>query len=66
MIPNSPIHNLDETPTMSMIWDEPYAFVSSSFRDMHAERDLCNLIVFPELEERLKAHRHYLLPVELR
>jgi hypothetical protein len=25
-----------------------------------------NLIVFPELEERLKAHRHYLLPVELR
>jgi hypothetical protein len=51
---------------MSMIWDEQYAFVSSSFRDMHAARELCNLIVCPELEERLKARRHYLLPVELR
>lgn len=41
-------------------------FVSSTFRDMDAERDHLASVVFPELEERLRARRRTLVPLDLR
>ncbi|MFM7515129.1 MAG: AAA family ATPase, partial [Cyanobium sp.] len=40
--------------------------MSSTFRDMHAERDHLNAHVFPRLEERLRQRRHQLEPIDLR
>lgn len=49
---------------------QPYAimqsrpvFVTSTFRDMHAERYYLHNLVFPEREERLKDRFHHLKPV---
>lgn len=41
-------------------------FVSSTFRDMHAERDVLVRSVFPELRRRAAPHCLYLQEVELR
>lgn len=41
-------------------------FISSTFRDMHAERDVLVRSVFPELRRRAAAHYLYLQEVELR
>jgi len=41
-------------------------FITSTFRDMHAERDHLRNVVFPELEERLRQRRHHLEPIDLR
>ena len=41
-------------------------FMSSTFRDMHAERDVLNNVVFPALAERLRARRCRLEPIDLR
>ncbi len=41
-------------------------FLSSTFRDMHAERDYLRTHVFPQLEERLQQRRHHLEPIDLR
>ncbi|MGO9468307.1 MAG: DUF4062 domain-containing protein [Isosphaeraceae bacterium] len=34
-------------------WQTAKVFISSTFRDMHAERDHLIKVVFPELRERL-------------
>jgi len=47
-------------------WRSRPVFISSTFRDMHAERDHLARYVFPKLEERLRARRHDLVPVDLR
>ncbi len=47
-------------------WESMSIFVSSTFRDMQSERDYLHQFVFPELEERLKARRCHLEPVDLR
>jgi tetratricopeptide (TPR) repeat protein len=47
-------------------WHSRPIFVSSTFNDMHAERDHLQQYVFPELGERLRAHRHHLEVVDLR
>lgn len=47
-------------------WKSLALFVSSTFEDMHAERDHLQQFVFPELEERLRAHRTSLACVDLR
>jgi tetratricopeptide (TPR) repeat protein len=47
-------------------WRARPMFISSTFRDMHAERDWMRDRVFPELEERLRAHRHHLEIIDLR
>src|SRR5262249_27105013 len=47
-------------------WRNLPLFVSSTFRDMHAERDHLVQVVFPELEERLGARRCTLEPIDLR
>ena len=47
-------------------WRSRPVFISSTFRDMHAERDYLRYKVFPELDERLRQRRHYLEPIDLR
>lgn len=47
-------------------WHTRPIFITSTFRDMHAERDYLRTHVFPELEERLKARRTHLEPIDLR
>jgi hypothetical protein len=41
-------------------------FISSTFRDMHAERDLLVTVVFPELRERLERLGLNFFDVDLR
>ncbi|XP_049888722.1 telomerase protein component 1 isoform X1 [Epinephelus moara] len=47
-------------------WRGVRVFVSSTFRDMHAERDILVRSVFPELRRRAASHCLYLQEVELR
>ncbi|XP_048050287.1 telomerase protein component 1-like isoform X2 [Megalobrama amblycephala] len=47
-------------------WKGVRVFISSTFRDMHAERDVLVRSVFPELRRRAAAHYLYLQEVELR
>ncbi len=41
-------------------WRTRPIFISSTFRDMHAERDCLRQHVFPRLEEELLKRRHHL------
>ena len=41
-------------------------FISSTFRDMHSERDLLVRFVFPELKERCLKRGLYLVDIDLR
>jgi len=41
-------------------------FISSTFRDMHAERDHLRHHAFPRLEEELRKRRYQLDPIDLR
>ncbi|KAK2900722.1 hypothetical protein Q8A67_008837 [Cirrhinus molitorella] len=47
-------------------WKGVRVFISSTFRDMHAERDVLVRSVFPELRRRAAPHYLYLQEVELR
>ncbi|XP_015251183.1 PREDICTED: telomerase protein component 1 [Cyprinodon variegatus] len=47
-------------------WRGVRVFISSTFRDMHAERDVLVRSVFPELRRRAAAHCLHLQEVELR
>uniref|UniRef100_A0AAR2L1V2 TROVE domain-containing protein n=1 Tax=Pygocentrus nattereri TaxID=42514 RepID=A0AAR2L1V2_PYGNA len=47
-------------------WRGVRVFISSTFRDMHAERDVLVRSVFPELRRRVAPHCLYLQEVELR
>lgn len=47
-------------------WKGVRVFISSTFRDMHAERDILVRSVFPELRRRAASHCLYLQEVELR
>ncbi|MBB5873663.1 tetratricopeptide (TPR) repeat protein/energy-coupling factor transporter ATP-binding protein EcfA2 [Allocatelliglobosispora scoriae] len=49
-----------------MAWPTISVFVSSTFQDMHRERDVLREHVFPVIEERLRARRHHLEIVDLR
>jgi len=51
---------------MSQLWKTIPLFISSTFRDMHAERDQLNRVVFPAIEERLKPRRCRIAPIDLR
>ena len=48
------------------LWHTRPIFITSTFRDMQAERDWLRDRVFPELEERLRARRTHLEPIDLR
>lgn len=47
-------------------WKTARVFISSTFRDMHAERDHLVKVVFPELREKLEKHRIHLVDIDLR
>lgn len=51
---------------MSQIWKTVRIFISSTFRDMHAERDHLVRVVFPELKERCRKRHVQLIAVDLR
>ncbi len=51
---------------MTATWRTARVFISSTFRDMHAERDHLVKVVFPELREKLEKHRIHLVDIDLR
>ena len=51
---------------MPQTWQTVRVFISSTFRDMHAERDWLVKVVFPELRERMAKRNLYLVDVDLR
>jgi len=51
---------------MTTTWKTVSIFISSTFRDMHAERDHLVKVVFPALRERLEPYRVHLIDVDLR
>ena len=51
---------------MVTTWKTVRVFISSTFRDMHAERDHLVKVVFPALRERLEKHRIHLIDIDLR
>jgi WD40 repeat protein len=51
---------------MSSSWKIVRVFISSTFRDMQAERDHLVRFVFPKLREELLKHRIHLVDVDLR
>jgi hypothetical protein len=51
---------------MSSTWRTVRVFISSTFRDMHAERDWLVQRVFPALRERLEPYRVHLVDIDLR
>lgn len=52
--------------SMTAPWSTLRVFISSTFRDMHAERDHLAKVVFPALRERLERHRVHLDDIDLR
>lgn len=52
--------------TSRAVWHSRPLFVTSTFHDLHAERDHLHDGVFPALEERLRARFHHLEPIDLR
>ncbi len=51
---------------MSASWKTVRVFISSTFRDMQAERDWLVRFVFPKLREKLLKHRIHFVDVDLR
>jgi len=51
---------------MASTWKTVRVFISSTFRDMHAERDWLVKRVFPALREKLQKYRIYLVDIDLR
>ncbi len=50
---------------MPVEWISRPVFLTSTFRDMHAEHDYLRTHIFPQLEARLR-RRHHLEPIDLR
>jgi len=48
------------------LWQTVSVFISSTFRDMHSERDILIKQVFPRIRERLTTHRIRLIDIDLR
>src|SRR5438132_3751937 len=51
---------------MASTWQTVRVFISSTFRDMHSERDWLVKRVFPALREKLEPHRVHLVDIDLR
>lgn len=49
-----------------MKWERVSIFISSTFNDMHAERDYLVKDVFPELREWCEERKIHLMDVDLR
>src|SRR5262249_24872270 len=65
--PSPPLRLAGRVPIVSMqTWRTVRVFISSTFRDMQAERDHLVKVVFPALRERLEPYRVHLIDVDLR
>ena len=53
-------------PAAALVWKARPIFVSSTFRDMHAERDFLREHGFKDMAERLRERCHYLDTIDLR
>lgn len=53
-------------PADNLQWENVYIFISSTFNDMHAERDYLVKRVFPELSEWCESRRLHLVDIDLR
>ena len=53
-------------PPVPAAWKTVPVFISSTFRDMHAERDHLVKVVFPALREKLEKYRIHLVDIDLR
>lgn len=51
---------------MPATWKTVRVFISSTFSDMHAERDHLVKVVFPSLREKLEKYRIHLVDIDLR
>src|SRR5512136_14476 len=51
---------------MAVEWKKVYVFISSTFNDMHAERDYLVKQVFPELREWCEKRKLRLVDIDLR
>jgi hypothetical protein len=51
---------------MPATWKTVRVFISSTFRDMHSERDYLVRVLIPDLRERLERHRVHLKDIGLR
>jgi len=51
---------------MARTWKNVSVFISSTFNDMHAERDHLIKVMFPKLRARLEKHRIHLVDIDLR
>ena len=61
---NSPNNLIKHNP--AFVGKTVRVFISSTFRDMHAERDYLVRFVFPRLREKLLQRRIHLVDVDLR
>jgi Domain of unknown function (DUF4062) len=50
----------------AVTWKKVYIFISSTFNDMHAERDYLVKRVFPELQEWCEPRKLWLVDIDLR
>ncbi|XP_039671900.1 telomerase protein component 1 isoform X3 [Perca fluviatilis] len=64
--PQTTNHVVPIPASPNLRWRGVRVFISSTFRDMHAERDILVRSVFPELRRRAAPHCLYLQEVELR
>lgn len=51
---------------MTSTWQTVRVFISSTFRDMHAERDHLVKVTFPRLRSRLEQYHIHLIDIDLR
>ena len=56
----------DQQIPLQSRWRTVKVFISSTFRDMYAERDHLVKVVFPALREKLGKYRVYLIDIDLR
>jgi len=61
-MPDQPIPDLSESEMQRVV----RVFISSTFRDMHAERDELMLFVFPELRKKCRERQVEFAEVDLR
>ena len=54
------------TAFKSALWEKAYIFISSTFNDMHAERDYLVKKVFPQLADWCEARRLRMVDIDLR
>lgn len=52
--------------TVGTKWREARIFISSTFVDMHGERDILTRVVLPEIKERAKQRKIKIFEVDLR